>query len=208
MIFAVTSIRNVVSIENEMKNPEHFLGPLGVLNVSSYIIATLCVIVGFFGFSRFGYSIKGSITLNLPDNEPLALLTQVLIGVAIFFSMGLMIHTAMEVIGKKWGEVIYKEKETPKQISLRIGIVLLLSIFAVLVPNLKVFISLTGVVFLGSLSILIPAIIETIHRFPTRRYGLWNWKLFMNIFLIFFYLLTLITGVLVDVGEIVKIYTD
>lgn len=207
MIFAVTSIRNVVSIENEMKNPEKFLGPLGVLNVSSYIIVIFCVIIGFFGFSRFGNDIKGSITLNLP-NELLALCAQVLIGVAILFSMGLMIHTAMEVIGKKWGDVIYKEKETLVQISLRISIVFLLFIFAILVPNLKVFISLTGVIFLGSLSIFIPAVIETIHRFPTRRYGFLKWKLFMNAFLVFFYFLTLTTGVYVDIKEIINLYSD
>lgn len=59
----------VMPLENEMANPQHFLGCPGVLNISMVIVISLYGIVGFFGYVQYGDALKGSVTLNLPQDE-------------------------------------------------------------------------------------------------------------------------------------------
>lgn len=68
-IFAMEGINVVMPIENEMSNPNHFLGCPGVLNITMGFVATLYAIVGLFGYLKYGEDVLGSITLNLPEDE-------------------------------------------------------------------------------------------------------------------------------------------
>lgn len=56
-------------LENEMRTPKSFGGNFGVLNRSMILIIFLYVGMGFFGYLKYGADIKGSITLNLPQDE-------------------------------------------------------------------------------------------------------------------------------------------
>lgn len=206
MLFSISNTRNSVSIQNEMEKPEKFLGIFGVLSMSCYILATVCIVVGFFGFAHFGCEVKGSITLNLPAKEPLALTAQVLIGFAILFSFGLIFHCTMEVVEKFFESDLLKDHKNSLQISLRTTITLLLFLLAFLISNSKLFLGLMGTFFSSTINILIPTIAETVHRYPNN-YGLLNWKLFMNIFLILFYIFILFTGSSANISEIIKLYT-
>lgn len=62
-------INVVMPVENEMSNPEHFLGCPGVLNATMLVVVILYAVVGFFGYLKYGESVLGSITLNLPEDE-------------------------------------------------------------------------------------------------------------------------------------------
>lgn len=59
----------VMPIENEMVQPSHFLGCPGVLNIAMSAIAVLYGFVGFSGYLQFGEEVRGSLTLNLPQEE-------------------------------------------------------------------------------------------------------------------------------------------
>lgn len=66
VIFALECVGVVMPLENNMKNPDHFIGCPGVLNIGMVLTAILYASVGFFGYLKFGEETKGSITLNLP----------------------------------------------------------------------------------------------------------------------------------------------
>lgn len=59
----------VMPVENEMAKPQQFLGCPGVLNIAMVIVITLYGFVGFFGYLQYGDFVKGSITLNLPEED-------------------------------------------------------------------------------------------------------------------------------------------
>lgn len=59
----------VMPVENEMRKPQHFLGCPGVLNVTMVLVAVLYAVVGVFGYLKYGDDVKGSITINLPQDE-------------------------------------------------------------------------------------------------------------------------------------------
>lgn len=52
-----------------MKTPKKFGGNFGVLNKAMILIVTLYIGMGFFGYLNYGLDAKGSITLNLPEDE-------------------------------------------------------------------------------------------------------------------------------------------
>jgi len=56
-------------LENEMKNPKKFGSVFGVLNASMLPIALLYTCVGLLGYLKYGEGTKGSITLDLPQDE-------------------------------------------------------------------------------------------------------------------------------------------
>lgn len=51
-----------------MKTPQHFGGYCGVLNIGMSVIVVLYILVGFFGYIKYGEEAAGSITLNLPND--------------------------------------------------------------------------------------------------------------------------------------------
>lgn len=90
-------------LENEMKTPRSFVKPFGVLNVSMSIIVLLYASMGFCGYIRYGHSIRGSITLNLPTEEKLAKAVQILLAIAIFFTHPIQCYVAIDIA---WNEYI------------------------------------------------------------------------------------------------------
>ena len=52
-----------------MKEPESYGGWNGVLNTGVYLVTILYFAVGFYGYIRFGDTARGSISLNLPNDE-------------------------------------------------------------------------------------------------------------------------------------------
>lgn len=59
----------VMPIENEMIKPAQFLGCPGVLNIAMVTVSLLYACVGFAGYLQYGEEVRGSLTLNLPQDE-------------------------------------------------------------------------------------------------------------------------------------------
>lgn len=53
-----------------MKKPFKFNRPAGVLNIGMIFIASLFILVGFFGYWKYGEAVKGTLTVNLPESDP------------------------------------------------------------------------------------------------------------------------------------------
>lgn len=58
-----------MALENNMKTPASFGGITGVLNIGMTVITAIYVVMGFFGYVKYGDEAKGSVTLNLPEND-------------------------------------------------------------------------------------------------------------------------------------------
>lgn len=61
--------RQIIALENNMETPKSFGGYFGVLNRGMTVIVILYVLVGFFGYIKYGERSAGSVTLNLPSEE-------------------------------------------------------------------------------------------------------------------------------------------
>ncbi|CAG9782157.1 unnamed protein product [Diatraea saccharalis] len=64
-VYAFEGIGLVLPLKNEMRHPEQFQKPFGVLNVSMVIVGSIFIVTGFLGYLQWGDDVQGSLTLNL-----------------------------------------------------------------------------------------------------------------------------------------------
>ncbi|XP_035772552.1 proton-coupled amino acid transporter-like protein pathetic isoform X1 [Anopheles albimanus] len=200
VIFALEGIGVVMSLENNMKNPQNFIGCPGVLNTGMSVVVIMYSLVGFLGYLKYGEDTKGSITLNLPVEDVLAQMVKLMIALAIFLTYSLQFYVPMEII---WKNVKgnFNEHQNAAEYALRIGLVILTVVIAAALPNLGPFITLIGAVCLSTLGMMFPAIIELVTFYEKPGFGRFNWRLWKNIFLILFGVVGFVTGTYVSIVE-------
>lgn len=130
---------------------------------------------------------------------------QVLIGVAVQFTFGLQYVVPMDILWRKISPKVSVEKHNIAQIGLRAGCILGMGVVAIIVPQLGPFIGLLGAVFFSFLGLFIPALVETIFRYPNDL-GFCKIILIKNLFLMIFAMLALATGAFVSLKDIVAMY--
>ena len=82
-----------------MMTPEDFRGYYGVLNISMIFVTVMYTTIGFFGYVKYGEcSILGSITLNLPQDDNLAICVRLFMALSILFSYPLQFYVPMAII--------------------------------------------------------------------------------------------------------------
>lgn len=80
-----------------------------------------------------------------------AQVAQILIAVAILFTFGLQFYVPMNILWRKIGPSIPKNKHNISQILFRAGVILIMGAVAAAVPKLDPFIGLVGAVFFSIL---------------------------------------------------------
>ncbi|XP_013161764.1 PREDICTED: proton-coupled amino acid transporter 4-like isoform X1 [Papilio xuthus] len=201
-IFAMEGINVVMPVENEMKKPQHFLGCPGVLNVTMVLVAVLYAVVGMFGYLKYGDDVKGSITINLPQDEILALTAKVMVATAVYFTYCLQMYAPMDIIWSRIKDSMKQKFHNIGQIILRTISVALTVILAVAVPDLELLIGLVGAIFFSTLGLFIPIVVETVHKWD-RDLGKFKYILWKNTLLLLFYLLVLVSGCYSAIKEII-----
>ncbi|XP_055841082.1 proton-coupled amino acid transporter-like protein CG1139 isoform X1 [Episyrphus balteatus] len=201
VIFALEGIGVVMSLENDMKNPNHFIGCPSVLNIGMAVVISLYTLVGFFGYLKYGDETQGSITLNLPVEDILAQSVKVMIAVAIFFTFTLQFYVPMSIIWKGLQPKVSADKQNFVEYSLRVVLVVMCGGIAAALPNLGPFISLIGAVCLSTLGLIVPSIIELAVYHEEPGYGKYNWRIWKSAFLICFGVVGFLTGTYVSIEE-------
>ncbi|KAK7869698.1 hypothetical protein R5R35_011770 [Gryllus longicercus] len=210
VIFALEGIGMVLPVANNMKRPQHFLGCPGVLNVSMSIVVALYAIIGFFGYLRYGNNTAGSITLNLPVAEPLAQAVKLLVAGAVLLTYGLLLFVpnsvVLEALGPKLPE--HPTARSACRVVFKLAVACLSVGVAAAVPSLGPVISLVGAIFVSTLGLLCPAVIDTVMRWEKPGgLGRCRWRLLTNSFIVLMSLGALLTGTYTSVLEIKAEYT-
>ncbi|XP_060800729.1 proton-coupled amino acid transporter-like protein CG1139 [Amyelois transitella] len=180
VVFAIEGIGVVMPVENEMAHPQKFLGCPGVLNTSMITVIILYGFVGFFGYLQFGDDVKGSITLNLPQDDILAQTAKLLMALVILFSYALQFYVPMEMITRLLQKRSSNSYDNIIQITIRIVIVIGTVAIAAAFPNLELVISFVGAIFFSTLGLLLPAVVHTVYMWD-RDLGKFNYILWKNI---------------------------
>ncbi|XP_065345197.1 proton-coupled amino acid transporter-like protein CG1139 [Cloeon dipterum] len=201
VLFALECIGVIMPLENNMKTPKSFGGPTGVFNQAMLVIIFLYTSLGLFGYLEYGEKIEGSITLNLPNNEILAQVVQIMMAVAIFLTYPLQCYVAVDILWNTYlsPKVQSKKRKLAGEYGVRTGIVLLTFGLAVAIPNLELFISLVGALALSMVGIILPPIIA-MATFEHQRRG---WRIYKNIAIVIFGILGMLTGTYVSIVDIV-----
>lgn len=97
-IFAFEGISMVLPLQNAMRKPRDFHRPAGVLNVGMVIVTSLFLVIGFFGYLKYGDAIESSISLNLPIGDKLAQAVKILFAVGVLLGFALQFFIAIQIM--------------------------------------------------------------------------------------------------------------
>ncbi|XP_050465995.1 proton-coupled amino acid transporter-like protein CG1139 isoform X2 [Cataglyphis hispanica] len=203
-LFALEAVGVIIALENNMKTPQSFGGYCGVLNMGMTVIVILYIIVGFFGYVKYGADAKGSVTFNLPQEDTMSQSIKIMFAVAIFITYALQAYVPVEIIWNTYLDHRIKNRKILWEYVCRTVITLATFILAIAIPRLGLFISLFGALCLSALGIAFPAIIEICVQWPAKDFGLCKAMLIKNMLLIVFGLLGLVIGTYVSIVDIVK----
>ncbi|RZF40862.1 hypothetical protein LSTR_LSTR003372 [Laodelphax striatellus] len=201
-LFALEAVGVILALENNMKTPKSFGGYTGVLNQGMVVIVILYVLVGFFGYVKYGSDALGSVTLNLPKTDILAQIVKLIFAVAIFVTYALQCYVPVDIVWNTYMKKHITSKELFWEYFLRTTAVLITFVLAVAVPRLELFISLFGAFCLSALGIAFPAIIEICVMWPDNL-GTCYYILFRNFLLILFGIAGLLVGTYTSISDII-----
>ncbi|XP_026816116.1 LOW QUALITY PROTEIN: proton-coupled amino acid transporter-like protein pathetic [Rhopalosiphum maidis] len=200
-VFAMEAIGVVMPLENNMKTPRNFLGVFGVLNVGMGGVTIVYILLGFFGYLKYGEATKSSITLNLPIEDVAAQVAKICISLAVFCTYGLQFFVCLEIVWTKIQENFEKATIFHNYV-LRTVLVTLSVVIAVAVPTIGPFIGLIGAFCFSLLGIVVPVIIE----FATYWDDVTIWMSVRNAVLIAVGFLALVFGTANSVADIITAY--
>lgn len=70
-LFASLGIGVLIALEDEMKTPSSYRkNPFGIFNMGFTTIIIIYLFVGVIGYYKYGQLVEGSITLNIPKDDP------------------------------------------------------------------------------------------------------------------------------------------
>ncbi|XP_072743747.1 proton-coupled amino acid transporter-like protein acs [Anoplolepis gracilipes] len=203
-LFALEAVGVIIALENNMKTPQSFGGYFGVLNIGMTVIVILYIIIGFFGYVKYGSEAAGSVTFNLPQDAAMSQSIKIMFAIAIFITYALQAYVPVEIMWNTYLDHRIQNRKILWEYVCRTAVVIATFILAVAIPRLGLFISLFGALCLSALGIAFPAIIEICVLWPGKDFGLFKATLIKNILLILFGLLGLVVGTYVSIVDIVR----
>ncbi|KAB1272053.1 Proton-coupled amino acid transporter 4 [Camelus dromedarius] len=195
-VFAFEGIGVVLPLENQMKESKRFPQ---ALNIGMGIVTALYVTLATLGYMCFRDEIKGSITLNLPQDvcgclsraEPPSTEGQTMLHIC-----------CREFIARSQG--FSSGAEFMAQRSAAFSLLLLCfvedSAGAILIPRLDIVISFVGAVSSSTLALILPPLVEIL-TFSKEHYNIW--MILKNISIAFTGVVGFLLGTYVTVEEII-----
>ncbi|XP_014278680.1 proton-coupled amino acid transporter-like protein CG1139 isoform X2 [Halyomorpha halys] len=160
VFFASCCITMVLPLQNEMKREDQLVGNCGVLNVSAYLYGTLYVAFGLLGYLKYDDKSAGSITLNLPPGERLAQAVQLLLALSVLTATAIHNYIGVSIIWDDYVDKRLTKHRLLAQYLIRISTLTITLLVSLLVPNLELLLSVTGVLGQCTLSTTIPCIVH------------------------------------------------
>ncbi|CAH2215809.1 jg878 [Pararge aegeria aegeria] len=204
-IYAFEGIGLVLPLKNEMRNPEQFQKPLGVLNVGMVVVASIFVTVGFLGYLKWGDDVAGSLTLNLKPGYVLSMTVQILITLAMLLTYPLQFYVPISITWPALRKKYAQKSSVIKELGFRSVLVLVTFVLAESIPQLGLFISLVGAVSSTALALVFPPVIQLVSTYQDKN-GVPLLMAFKNAFIILLGIFIFITGTYESVASIARAF--
>ncbi|KAF7988941.1 hypothetical protein HCN44_007251 [Aphidius gifuensis] len=167
-IFAIEAIGVIMPLENKMKTPQNFVGPLGVLSKGMGIVTMIYIALGLTGYlwdpTVTSDLVTSDIKIEIIDLSNLmtfvAYIVRSSVALAVFFTFTLQFFVCLETAWR-CVKLILPKAGTKENYILRTILVIAAVIIPMGVKQLGALVGLIGAVCFSILGLLVPAIIES-----------------------------------------------
>ncbi|XP_065226276.1 neutral amino acid uniporter 4-like [Planococcus citri] len=184
VVYSLEGISLVLPLQQNMKRKEKFLGSFGVLNLSLTIVVLLIIVVGFFGYFRYGDAVRESLTLNLEAKDNLltqAVIVCMTIGILCTYSLQFFIPILLILpYFNKWMNARFNCGNHINEYLLRTVLVFVTFLTAEIIPHLDLFVSLVGAIG-GTFLALIFTPLADISKRHNQHKGIFKWRTIMAV---------------------------
>lgn len=170
ILFVLNATGLMLPLKNEMKNPRSFNSSFGVLTVSFFPMAILYILFNMLCSMKYGHHLKSSVIENLPEDSLAAQIIIFLFAVALMFQYPLITYVVFDTI---WNNMMVQKRKTMSrplfwEYFTRVAIFLISFLIGYAIPNINVFMSISGTIGTATDSLIFPALAETLVK---RRMG-------------------------------------
>lgn len=174
LLFTINATGLMIPLKNEMKKPKKFNAKFGVISISYVSVTLMYSLFGLFCYLKFGSAVQSSVILNLPNTKFCKFVIG-LYGVGNCCFYPLISYVSFDII---WNNILNAKLQKSSYVLqyeylCRTLIALSSMVFAYIVPNIQLFLSLTGTVGTSIDSLIIPALTQTLIYYDQRKYGLY-----------------------------------
>ncbi|XP_072376599.1 proton-coupled amino acid transporter-like protein acs isoform X2 [Diabrotica undecimpunctata] len=208
VVLAYVGIGLVIPVQRSMRVPDDFDKTFGVLNLAMAICICWYASIGFLGYLKFGDDIKGSITLNMPQEQVLYQVVTLMIAISFIPMYALQFYVANDII---WPAAYKKSaflRNNPVrgELILRSILVLITFAFAEIIPFLSLFISIVGSVSCTAMSMVFPVILEIASKKTSEE--LTTFIIVKDVFIIILSIIGMTTGAFVSLWDLTYAFRE
>uniref|UniRef100_A0A6P7GAW9 Proton-coupled amino acid transporter 4-like isoform X2 n=1 Tax=Diabrotica virgifera virgifera TaxID=50390 RepID=A0A6P7GAW9_DIAVI len=207
-VLAYVGIGLVIPCQRSMKVPDDFDKTFGVLNIAMTICICWYTSIGFLGYLKFGEDIKGSITLNMPQEQVVYQVVNLMIAISFIPMYALQFYVANDII---WPAAFIKfaylrEHPVKGERIIRSILVLITFAFAEVIPFLSLFISIVGSVSGTAMSMIFPVILEIASKKTSEE--LTTFIIVKDVFIIILSVIGMTTGAFVGIWDLTYAFRE